>query len=61
MGNHSKYAVISDVHANGEALRAVLGDIRQRRIEAYFFSATLSATGLNRMKALGFLSRNVKS
>ena len=37
MGNQSKYAVISDVHANAEALRSVLRDIRKRRIENIFF------------------------
>lgn len=37
MGNQSKYAVISDVHANGQALRAVLRDIKQRGIQSILF------------------------
>jgi predicted phosphodiesterase len=37
MGNQSKYAVISDVHANAEAIWAVLRDIKKRRINDIFF------------------------
>jgi predicted phosphodiesterase len=37
MGNPDKYAVISDVHANAEALRAVLRDIEKKRIRDIFF------------------------
>jgi len=32
-----RYAVISDVHANAEALRAVLRDIKKRQIQDIFF------------------------
>ena len=35
--NQNRYAVISDVHANCEALKAVLGDIKKRRIHDIFF------------------------
>jgi predicted phosphodiesterase len=37
MGNQSKYAVISDVHANAEALKSVLKDIQKRQIRNIFF------------------------
>ncbi|MDH4230671.1 MAG: metallophosphatase family protein [Nitrospirota bacterium] len=37
MGNQSKYAVISDAHANAEALRSVLKDIKERQIQDVFF------------------------
>jgi predicted phosphodiesterase len=37
MGNPGRYAVLSDVHANAEALRAVLDDIRRKRISEIFF------------------------
>jgi len=37
MGNPDKYAVISDVHANAEALRAVLRDIKSKLIRDVFF------------------------
>lgn len=37
MRNQSKYAVISDVHANCEALKAVLRDIKNRQIQNIFF------------------------
>ena len=37
MGNQNKYAVISDVHANAEALRSVLKDIKTREIRDIFF------------------------
>jgi len=37
MGNQSKYAVISDVHANSEALKSVLKDINKRQIRDIFF------------------------
>jgi diadenosine tetraphosphatase ApaH/serine/threonine PP2A family protein phosphatase len=37
MGNQSRYAVISDAHANAEALRSVLSDIKKRRIADIFF------------------------
>jgi predicted phosphodiesterase len=37
MGKQGKYAVISDVHANAEALRSVLDDIKKRLIREIFF------------------------
>jgi predicted phosphodiesterase len=37
MGNQSRYAVISDVHANAEALKSVLRDIQKRQIQNIFF------------------------
>ncbi len=55
MGNQSKYAVISDVHANGEALRAVLGDIRQRRIESIFFLGDAVGYGPEPNESVGLL------
>ena len=37
MGNQSRYAVISDVHSNAEALRSVLKDINKRQVQDIFF------------------------
>ncbi|MFZ2196125.1 MAG: metallophosphoesterase family protein [Thermodesulfovibrionales bacterium] len=37
MGNQSRYAVISDVHSNAEALRSVLSDINRRQVRDIFF------------------------
>lgn len=37
MGNQSRYAVISDVHSNAEALRSVLRDINRRQVHNVFF------------------------
>jgi len=37
MGNQSRYAVISDVHSNAEALRSVLRDIYKRQVHDIFF------------------------
>lgn len=37
MGNPNRYAVISDVHSNAEALRSVLRDINKRQIHDIFF------------------------
>jgi len=37
MGNQSRYAVISDVHSNAEALRSVLRDINKRQVHDIFF------------------------
>lgn len=37
MRNQSKYAVISDVHANYEALKSVLKDINKRQVHDIFF------------------------
>ncbi len=37
MGNQSKYAVISDVHANAEALRSALRDLKKRQIHDIYF------------------------
>jgi len=37
MGNQSRYAVISDVHSNAEALRAVLRDINKKQVRDIFF------------------------
>lgn len=55
MGNQRKYAVISDVHANGEALRTVLRDIRQRRIENIFFLGDAVGYGPEPNESIGLL------
>lgn len=36
-GGHLRYAVISDVHSNAEALRSVLRDIKKRQVRDIFF------------------------
>jgi predicted phosphodiesterase len=55
MENPDKYAVISDVHANAEALRAVLRDIRKRQIYQIFFLGDAVGYGPDPDECVGLL------
>jgi predicted phosphodiesterase len=60
MGNQSNYAVISDVHANAEALRSVLRDIRKRRIQNIFFLGDAVGYGPEPNESVGLLQSECK-
>jgi diadenosine tetraphosphatase ApaH/serine/threonine PP2A family protein phosphatase len=55
-----QYAVISDVHANFEALEAVLLDIGQRKIEDIIFLGDAVGYGPNPNECLDLLGRRCK-
>jgi len=53
-----RYAVISDVHSNLEALEAVLKDIRKREIEKVFFLGDAVGYGPNPNECVEILKEN---
>jgi len=55
-----RFAVISDVHANLEALEAVLKDIRKRRVEGILFLGDAVGYGPNPNECLQVLSDNCR-
>ena len=55
-----RFAVISDVHANLEALEAVLKDIRKRRVEGILFLGDAVGYGPNPNECLQMLSDNCR-
>lgn len=55
MRNQSKYAVISDVHANYEALKSVLRDIKKRQIQDIFFLGDAVGYGPDPNESIGLL------
>ncbi len=48
-------AVLSDVHANLEALRAVFGDMKQRSVQKIFFLGDIIGYGPNPVEVLTFM------
>jgi len=56
-----KYAVISDVHANAEALRAVLRDIKKRQIQDIFFIGDAVGYGPEPNESVGLLKSECKT
>jgi len=61
MGNQSKYAVISDVHANAEALKSVLRDIKKRQIQDIFFLGDAVGYGPEPNESVGLLKSECKT
>lgn len=60
MGNQSRYAVISDVHSNTEALRSVLRDINKRQVRDIFFLGDAVGYGPGPNEAVSLLESECK-
>lgn len=60
MGNQSRYAVISDVHSNAEALRSVLRDINKRQVRDIFFLGDAVGYGPQPNESVEFLKSECK-
>ena len=61
MGNQSRYAVISDVHSNAEALRSVLRDINKRQVHDIFFLGDAVGYGPEPNESVGLLTSECKT
>jgi len=61
MGNQSRYAVISDVHSNAEALRSVLRDINKRQVHDIFFLGDAVGYGPEPNESVGLLKSECKT
>ncbi len=61
MGKPSKYAVISDVHSNAEALRSVLGHIKKRQVHDIFFLGDAVGYGPEPNESVGLLKSECKT
>ena len=61
MGNQSRYAVISDVHSNAEALRSVLTDINKRQVHDIFFLGDAVGYGPEPNESVGLLKSECKT
>jgi len=59
--NQSKYAVISDVHANVEALKSVLKDIKKRQIQDILFIGDAVGYGPDPNEAVEILKSECKT
>ena len=60
MGNQNRYAVISDVHSNAEALRAVLRDINKRQVHDIFFLGDAVGYGPEPNECVEFIKSECK-
>ena len=61
MGNQNRYAVISDVHSNAEALRSVLTDINKRQVHDIFFLGDAVGYGPEPNESVGLLKSECKT
>ena len=61
MGKQNKYAVISDVHSNAEALRSVLRDINKRQVPDIFFLGDAVGYGPEPNESVELLKSECKS
>ena len=61
MGNQSRYAVISDVHSNAEALRSVLRDINKRQVRDIYFLGDAVGYGPEPNESVGLLKSECKT
>ena len=61
MGKQSRYAVISDVHSNAEALRSVLRDIKKRQVHDIFFLGDAVGYGPEPNESVGLLKSECKT
>ena len=61
MGNQNRYAVISDVHSNAEALRSVLRDINKRQVHDIFFLGDAVGYGPQPNESVSLLKSECKT